>query len=165
MEEIPTIGRNALIDIIDHAAQVPAKIDTGADSSAIWASNIHIDTDRHLHFTLFDKGSPFYSGQDIVTGDFTVAQVRNSNGQIQIRYRTQITARIGGKRVKVLFNLSDRSQNDFPILIGRRTLSGKFIVDVTVREHQSVSSQPQKTLREELLKDPYEFHKKYHDTK
>jgi len=165
MEETPTIGRNALIDIVDHAAQVPAKIDTGADSSAIWASNIHIDKNGHLHFTLFDKESPFYSGEDIMTDDFTVAQVRSSSGHIQIRYRAQLTARIGGKRVKVLFNLSDRSQNEFPVLIGRRTLSGKFIVDVTVREHYGLRGQVTKTLREELLKDPYEFHKKYHDTK
>lgn len=162
--ELPIIGRNALVTIVGHAKKVPAKIDTGADSSAVWASNIRISEAGHLHFVLFAKESKFFNGEEIITDDFTVAQVKSSTGHIQIRYRARLVTRMAGRRVKVLFNLSDRSQNDFPILIGRRTLSGKFRVDVTIKEHRVSSGEQTKKLREELTKDPHAFHKKYHDT-
>jgi hypothetical protein len=67
------------------------------------------------------------------------------------------------RKIKVLCNLSDRSQNEYPILIGRRTLSGKFIVDVTRREHHGTTREITRELRKELEENPYEFYKKYHE--
>lgn len=159
------IGRNTLVDIIDSVDSVPAKIDTGADSSAIWATNIHVDEAGRLHYVLFGEGSEFYDGKDIVTDEFGVAQVRSSSGHIQVRYRTTIAMRIASRKIKVLCNLSDRSQNEYPILIGRRTLSGKFIVDVARREHHGTTREITQELRKELKENPYEFYKKYHTTK
>lgn len=34
------IGRNVFVDLVGHAKQVPAKVDTGADTSSVWASDI-----------------------------------------------------------------------------------------------------------------------------
>ena len=48
MSEKQLIGREARVDIIGDIDNVPAKIDTGADGSAIWASNIHIDDNNNL---------------------------------------------------------------------------------------------------------------------
>lgn len=162
MEDKLIIGRNTLVDVVDIARSVPAKIDTGADSSAIWASNIHIDTNGLLHFCFFGEGSEFYTGDEVITDDFSVVKVRSSSGHVQLRYRTHISLRIGDKRIKTLCNLSDRAQNEYPILIGRRTLSGKFIVDVTRREHHGSTRQIAKELRQEFADNPYEFYKKYH---
>lgn len=159
----PVIGRNALVTIVGHAKKVPAKIDTGADSSAIWASNIHINESGHLQFTLFATQSPFYNDETIVTDDFTAVRVKSSTGHIQIRYKVCLSIRLAGKRIKVLFNLSDRSSHIFPILIGRRTLSGKFHVDVTLKEHLVPREKRTQKLHDELIKDPHTFHKKYYD--
>ena len=52
------IGTNAYIGIM--GIKAPAKIDTGADSTSVWASNIKMSKDGVLSFTLFDKSSPFY---------------------------------------------------------------------------------------------------------
>lgn len=164
INELPIIGRNILVTVVNHAKKVPAKIDTGADSSAIWASNIHVDVAGHLHFVLFAEESKFYNGEEIVTDEFTVAKIKNSTGQTQIRYRAKMALQLGGRRVKVLLNLSNRAENQFPILIGRRTLSGKFRVDVTLKEHRIPIAKQTGKLREELAKDPHAFHKKYHDT-
>ncbi|NBW29050.1 hypothetical protein EBR37_01550, partial [bacterium] len=36
-----------------------------------------------------------------------------------------------GRKLKTKVNLSNRSLNTYPILIGRRTINGKFVVDVS----------------------------------
>lgn len=162
--DLPVIGKTRKINIIGHAQGVPAKVDTGADSSSIWASSVSIDKKGMLHFKLFDEGSEFYTGEVISRKDFKVAQVASSTGHVQIRYRTHLTIRLGGKRIRVLFNLSDRSGNRFPILIGRRTIVGKFLVDVSrgldIEKRFSVAR-----LNKELKKDPYAFFQKYHQSK
>ncbi len=157
------IGRNTLVNVVGIADSVPAKIDTGADSSAIWSEGVHVDEAGMLHYVLFGSDSEFYTGEEIITDDYTVAQVKSSTGHIQVRYRTQITMKMAGRKIKVLCNLSDRSQNEYPILIGRRTLSGKFIVDVTRREHHGTTREITRELRKELEENPYEFYKKYHE--
>ncbi len=155
------IGKTRKINLIGHSSGVPAKIDTGADSSSVWASNILVTKDGTLKFTLFDKGSEFYTGEVLERTDYKVAQVASSSGHVQIRYRTHLVIRLGGRRMKVLFNLSDRSRNKFPILIGRRTISGKFLVDVTkgIKTEKRFNNT---TLNRELRTDPYKFYKKYH---
>ena len=160
--DLPIIGKTRKINLIGHVSGVPAKIDTGADSSAVWASNISIDESGTLHFTLFDKGSEFYSGEVISRKAFKVASVRSSNGQVQIRYRTELPIRLGGKRIRVLFNLSDRSNNEYPILIGRRTIAGKFLLDVERGLKKKKNTVITRTLSSELERDPYAFYQKHH---
>jgi len=161
---LPVIGKTRKINIIGHVQGIPAKIDTGADSSSIWATNISIDKKGMLHFTLFGEGSEFYTGEVISRKDFKVAQVASSTGHIQIRYRTHLTIRLGGKKIRVLFNLSDRSGNKFPILVGRRTIVGKFLVDVS-RGLDIEKRFSKARLNKELKKDPYAFFQKYHQNK
>ncbi|HEU5121883.1 MAG TPA: RimK/LysX family protein [Candidatus Saccharimonadales bacterium] len=157
------VGRNEPVDFMRYARRkVPAKIDTGADSSSIWASNIRVDKEGVLRFSLFGEGSPFYSGKVVKREHYKVAQVRSASGHQQLRYRTQLSLRLGGKRIRATFNLSDRSQNNFPVLIGRRTLSGKFLVDVSQSHYTDPDRSVTKELNDQLTKDPYAFYKKYY---
>ncbi len=160
-EKLPIIGSNVLVSICGRD-KVPAKIDTGADSSSIWVSHLRIDKDGVLKFRLFGESSPFYNGKVIKRKDYKVAVVRSATGEEQIRYRTHLTLRMSGKKIKVLFNLSDRSRNNFPILIGRRSISRKFLVDVSKSE---VPRPPKiartKPLSAELRENPRKFYEKY----
>lgn len=155
------IGSSEYIEIagIKH---IPAKIDTGADSSSIWASHINVDRDGVLHFRLFGKGSPFYTGEDLKRKDYKVAVVRSATGHEQIRYRTHFSTIIKGRKIKVLYNLSNRSKNNFPVLVGRRTITNKFLVDVS---KNNTGIKPKKTHTETIQKylneNPYKFHKNY----
>ncbi|MBR3353014.1 ATP-dependent zinc protease [Candidatus Saccharibacteria bacterium] len=156
------IGSSELIDI-GKAKQVPAKIDTGADSSSVWASHIRVTKDGVLHFRLFDEGSPFYTSKAYKRKEYKVAVVRSASGHEQIRYRAYLPVVVGGRRIKALFNLSDRSRNNFPVLIGRRTIAYKFIVDVS---HNNTNIHPKKNpktsiIQKRLNENPHEFHKKY----
>ncbi len=159
--ELGIIGSSERITV-DGIENIPAKIDTGADSSSIWASHIRVTKDGTLHFKLFDKKSPYYTGKTFKRTDFKAAVIRSSSGHEQIRYRTHLRTTLGGRTIKVLFNLSDRSNNTFPVLIGRRTISHKFIVDVS-RNHTKIRPKSPKTrlIQDHLAKDPYKFHEKY----
>lgn len=157
----PVIGIVERISIGRRVVDVPAKIDTGADSSAIWASNIRVDQDGILRFRLFGKGSPYYNGKAFKRTNFTVAQVKNSTGQVEIRYRTYFTISLGGRKIKTLFNLSDRSQNTYKVLIGRRTISRKFVVDVSKGAKQLPKATRTKELAQQLQSDPRKFHERY----
>ena len=158
---LQVIGPTALVEV-DEIKNIPAKIDTGADSSSIWASHITIDPQNILHFTLFDESSPLYTGKIYSTSKYRAASVRSSNGQKQIRYQVRLPVSIDGRHIRATFSLSDRGRNKYPILIGKRTLHGKFIVDVS---KPSIRLSRRKThslkLTKELIKNPYQFHQKY----
>lgn len=162
-ETLITVGRNESVDLLRYARRkVPAKIDTGADSSSIWVSHVRVDKNGVLKFSLFGEGSPFYNGKTIKREKYTVAQVLSGSGHQQMRYRTQLSLRLGEKRIRTTFNLSDRSQHKFPVLIGRRTLSGKFLVDVARSAYHTSKKPEVKELNEQLKKDPYGFYKKHY---
>ena len=109
--------------------KVPARIDTGARTSAVWASDV-TETGNGLQYRLFGIRSPFYTGEYTVQKHYSKVAVASSNGHVQVRYRVPMTIQICGRRVKTHCTLADRSTQAFPILIGRNTLRGKFIVDV-----------------------------------
>ncbi|MDB5183553.1 MAG: hypothetical protein JWO07_234 [Candidatus Saccharibacteria bacterium] len=128
---VATIGRQALIDMpACGISAVPAKIDTGADSSAIWASSVK-EHEGVLSFVLFDRDSPHYSGDIITTDQFEIVSVKNSFGKAEYRYKVKLLTKIEDKNIKVQYTLSDRSHSKYPILIGRNTLRGRFVVDVS----------------------------------
>lgn len=160
----PIIGPSVYISVA-HRENVPAKIDTGAEASSIWASKIRVEEDGTLKFALFGPSSPFYNGKIIKRKDYKVMVVRSAMGQEQLRYRVHLPIKISGRKVNVLFSLSDRSRNSFPILIGRRTLQGKFIVDVSLPDVACEVKSKQKINLKEFKKDPYKFHQTYMQSK
>ena len=154
------IGANALISV-DGIKNVPAKIDTGADSSAIWVSDVEVLKNNHLSFKLFGPKSPFYTGKTIETKDYKVVVTRSSHGDEKIFYRTFLPIVLGGRQIRTLFTLADRSHNNFPVLIGKRTIRGKFIVDVAKKAVIPKKNPKSNHLNQELKKNPYQFHQKY----
>lgn len=164
-KKLGIIGSTEYVDVA-HIKGIPAKIDTGADSSSIWASHIRVTKDGVLRFRLFDEGSPFYTGKSFRRKDFKVAVVRNAFGGEQIRYRTHLKLKLSNRVINVLFYLSNRSNNSFPILIGRRTISRKFFVDASDNKTKISPRHPdslRKTsiIERRLKQDPYKFHQKY----
>lgn len=158
---LPVIGPAVFVSVDRSPTDIPAKIDTGADSSSIWATQIKIDKDNVLSFRLFSPRSPFYTGKTYHTKDYEVAVVRSAMGHEQVRYRAHLPLTIEGRTIRVLFNLSDRSRNNFPVLIGKRTLSGKFIVDVSRPGIRTLKNPRTATLQKELKHNPQAFHNKH----
>ena len=136
----PTIiGSKTMVDFPQlDVSKIPAKVDTGADSSSIWASDIR-EMDDKLHFRLFDRESPFFDGREIITEKYKTKLIKNSFGRSEFRYKVPINVTIEGRKIKSQFTLADRSRNRYPVLIGRRTLKSKFLVDVA---HGPVENEP-----------------------
>jgi glutathione synthase/RimK-type ligase-like ATP-grasp enzyme len=128
---LPTIGPIESVYLPEYGIDnVLAKIDTGADSSTIWASNIS-ENDRELTYTLFGPASSYYTGETIRTKKYSKVIVKNSFGQKERRYKVTLKLSIAQSTIISKVTLANRNNSRFPILIGRRTLKGKFIVDVT----------------------------------
>lgn len=138
MTQIAVIGRAEKASLVDLGVNnVPVKIDTGADTSSIWAHVVVAsEDDDSLSVVFFDEGSPFYSGDVHIfhAHEYAITRVANSFGDREIRYKIKLRIKVKGKLIKGTFTLSDRSRKIYPILIGRRLLAGKFLVDVTKGE-------------------------------
>lgn len=130
MKNLNTIGSKEYVSFPDLGIEnVPAKVDTGADYSAVWASNIS-EQAGELSFTLFDSGYQLFTGTTIRTKEYGVTKVKNSFGHQELRYKVKLSCKIGKRKIKVEFRLADRSQNRYPILIGKKTLHNRFVVNV-----------------------------------
>ena len=128
MEKI-TIGRFEkadfpLLDLED----ISIKIDTGAYTSSIHCNNI-IEKEDLLYCTFLDEEHPLYNGKEFIFNNYDLVFVKSSNGIIQKRYQVQSTIIIFGKVFKISLSLSARQEMRFPVLIGRKFLTKKFLVD------------------------------------
>lgn len=159
------IGRTATANFpAEGIANVPVKIDTGADSSSIWASQLNIDERGVLHFVLFDQDSPYYSGIQHSTKHFSAHLIRSSNGNAQVRYRVSLSIVLAGRNIRGSFTLADRSRNAYPVLVGCKLLNKKFLVDVakTSKVQPPHVPHPSGLYDKEMRRDPQAFFKKYH---
>lgn len=126
------IGRAERVRLPQHGDMlIPAKVDTGADTSSIWASDVR-EHDGMLEFVLFGKGSQYYTGQTLTVqpSGYRVTTIANSFGHRELRFVVKLPVVLGGRLVRASFTLADRSSKVYPILIGRRLLKNKFVVDV-----------------------------------
>lgn len=125
-----TIGVSSLVDFVGYKVlkQIPARIDTGARTSAVWASNIKAKNGV-VKFSLFGPGSKYYTGKQLTKPILGTRLVTSSTGHEQKRYVVNLSVKLYGKRLNAKFTLSDRSTQSYPILIGRNTLRGNFLVD------------------------------------
>lgn len=128
---IATIGSKTVVDFPQFGIKnVPAKVDTGADASSIWASNIN-EKRGILSFSLFAPNSPYFTGEIIKAKDYQIRSIRNSFGNTEFRYKVKLNTVVEGRPIHASFTLANRANNRYPILIGSRTIQGKFLVDVS----------------------------------
>lgn len=131
MSNVDVIGQVEAIDLPEVLeAQLCARIDTGAKTSAIWASKVK-EAAEGLHVVFFGNDSAHYTGKAHLFTEYAETVVASSNGIAQRRYKVRLTVVLNGRRIKAWFTLADRSQQVYPVLIGRNVLRGKFIVDVS----------------------------------
>jgi hypothetical protein len=125
---LKVIGAVEKVQFLNHSSHlVPARIDTGAKTSAVWASNVTVDGNR-ISFTLFDKNSQYYDGKVIKTRINSVKKIKSTIGEAERRYVVKLPIFINGRKIKASFTLADRSNQSYPVLIGRNVLRGKFVI-------------------------------------
>ena len=130
------LGRKTTIDLIDFGlTDVVSKVDTGAYKNALHCSNVEVITvgkKKYLSFHVLDPDHAQYTAKLITLKDFSKTRVINSFGVSQTRYviKTRVRVAESDEIFEAEFTLADRSQMRAPILLGRRFLRHRFVVDV-----------------------------------
>lgn len=107
---------------------VLARIDTGARTSSIHCDKVWVERKKNkkiLCATLLRKTKNVTRFKK-----FSKKKVKSSNGIAQVRYVVKIEMDLGDKIYLTSFTLNNRDKMNCPVLLGRKFLRGRFIVDV-----------------------------------
>ncbi len=118
-----------MLDLFD----IDIKIDTGAYTSSMHCHKVLVENDE-LVCLFYDKEHPRYNGKEFRFKDYTFAKVKSSNGLVEKRYKIKTQIVLFDKKYNISLTLSTREDMRFPVLIGRKFISKKFIVDVTQKD-------------------------------
>jgi hypothetical protein len=128
------LGRSDRVDLPGLGlSRIQAKVDTGAYTSSLHCSRIKV-IDNTLEFVLLDEEHPEFTGMKFQFKKYTQREIKNSFGEAEMRYIIKTTISIHNQLIKAEFSLSDRDKLRFPILLGRKILRKRFLIDVTEKD-------------------------------
>ena len=129
------IGRGEPVTFPDlDIHDVPAKTDTGAYRSAVHCTKFKVTTREDgtevLKYSLFTGHPCATESEEVETADFKRVVIANSFGHEEERYEVRLRVKIGPKIFITPFTLANRGKKIYPILLGRKFIRGRFLVDV-----------------------------------
>lgn len=116
---------------------IDLKIDSGAYTSSIHCINIKEikkDEETLIQFTLLDPEHPLYNNKEFRTKNYTAKMVKSSNGIAEKRFMIQTEIFIFNKSFPIDLTLSQRKEMKFPVLLGRKFLNKRFIIDAIKKD-------------------------------
>ncbi|MEQ9426655.1 MAG: RimK/LysX family protein [Cyclobacteriaceae bacterium] len=127
-----TAGRLEFLDFTEwNLEQVQAKIDTGAYGNAIHCHHVEMIEGPAIRFQLLDPTHPEYEAKYYESSDFRVKTVKSSSGIAETRFSIKTSIRFFGKKFRTEFSLANREEMKYPVLLGRKFLKKRFLVDVS----------------------------------
>ncbi len=130
------IGRRDKADFPDlELEEIEVKVDTGAHTSSIHCHDIEpvdIDGKPHVKFKLLDPEHPAYNHKEFCLPIFKSKFVKSSNGVKELRCIIRTRILISKRPFLIELSLTDRSEMKYPVLLGRKAINGRFIVDVSL---------------------------------
>jgi len=128
------LGRNDRVDLPQLGLfNIHAKVDTGAYTCCLHCSRAEV-VNGQLEFTLLDEEHPEFTGLKFVFKKFTQREIRNSFGEAELRYIIKTQIKIFDHKIRAEFSLSNRGNLKFPVLLGRKILRNRFLIDVTKKD-------------------------------
>jgi len=112
---------------------IHAKVDTGAYNCSLHCKEAKV-VNGQLEFTLLDEEHAEYTGSKFVFKKFKQKQIRNSFGESELRYVIKTQIKIFERLIRAEFSLSNRGNLKFPVLLGRKILRDRFLIDVTKKD-------------------------------
>ncbi|TWT87406.1 hypothetical protein Mal64_29450 [Pseudobythopirellula maris] len=130
------IGATAELTETQSGMSFSARVDTGAQTTSIdtvsWSvegesENMKRNVGKPIRFQIVNgNGKTAWIEGEVADSK----RVRTSDG-VARRYKVKIELEHDGFKKKVLVSLNDRSNMEFPLLIGRNFLEGDYLVDVS----------------------------------
>lgn len=117
--------------------RVTARVDTGAKISSVHCERVWIERfkgkqvlccyllRKTTHVTRFEH--------------FTTRKIKSSNGHVETRYSVNMDVEMGKEIINTEFTLSNRKRMKNSVLLGRKFLMKRYLVDVSIRFTQSPS--------------------------
>jgi hypothetical protein len=134
-KNLVTIGGKDIVDFPEIGIlDLPCKIDTGAASSAIHCERVklkEVNGKEVLMVRFLDKTIPQYKRKDWIFESFSEKKIRNSFGDTEYRYTIKLKVILFGQEFESEFSLADRAVMRYQVLLGRKLLFRKFLVDVS----------------------------------
>ncbi|MBS1651368.1 MAG: ATP-dependent zinc protease [Bacteroidetes bacterium] len=128
------IGRREFVKLPQlELYNIEAKIDTGAYTSALHCDAIWIEKQNNHHqlqFTILETINGITETKKFSYNIFKKKRIKNSFGEDEERYIIKTLICIGHKKIIASLSLTNRDKMRYPMLIGRKALKGKFLIDV-----------------------------------
>ena len=123
------LGRTDIVDFPKLDLQgIDIKVDTGAYTSSFHSHSIEV-VDNVLKCQFLDPKHEKYHEKFFLFKDFTQKNVKSSNGIVETRFTIKTEILIFNKIEEIELTLTERGSMKYPVLLGRKFLSKKFIVD------------------------------------
>jgi len=142
-----TLGRYDRVDLPQLGVfDIHAKIDTGAYTSSLHCSRAQV-VEGVLEFVLLDQEHTEFTGLKFYFSEFEQRDIKNSFGEVERRFVITTSLRIFNEEITTEFSLCNRGSLRFPVLIGRKIMKNRFLIDVTkknlsFRQKNSIAKQP-----------------------
>lgn len=130
---LPIIGWREYLTLPELGVDlIKAKVDTGARSSAIHATDVEIVEQSGQKIVRFQLYSQHQSETDTIIAEaelFDQREVRNSGGISQLRPVIKTIVKLGSQSWPIELTLTNRDLMGFPMLLGREAVRRRFLVD------------------------------------
>ena len=128
------LGRSEFVDLPRLGLSgIHAKIDTGAYNCSLHCSKAEV-INGILEVILLDEAHSQYSGKKVSFKKFDRRAIRNSFGEAEVRYVIRTSIRLSNRLIRAEFSLSNRGNLKFPVLLGRKILRKRFLIDVSEKD-------------------------------
>jgi len=139
------IGRLERIDFPEwDLREIDAKVDTGAYTSSLHCHHITSYQESgkdYVKFNLFDPSHETYNDKLFKWPVFRKKTIKSSNGSREARFVIKTKVRIFDKIFTAEFSLTDRSEMRYPVLLGRKLINNRFLVDVSQKYTTNLNAQ------------------------
>jgi hypothetical protein len=144
------IGATAIVTEASSGLSFPARVDTGASSCSLHVERIIIKdkTSKRVHnigkrvrFEVKDGKGKLHWIEGEVADAVRVKSSSLKSGDYDHRYKVKLLLQCDGVSKEVLVTLNNRTDMEFPMLLGRNFLRGDFLVDVERDDKDSGSDE------------------------
>ncbi|HEY9222003.1 MAG TPA: RimK/LysX family protein [Lutibacter sp.] len=123
------IGRTDIVDFPKlELFDIDIKVDSGANTSSFHCHSIQ-EENNVLKCQFLDPKHEKYHEKYFIFDEFTQKMIKSSNGIAENRYLIKTEILIFNEIHPIELTLTERGSMKFPVLLGRKFLSKKFMVD------------------------------------
>ncbi len=143
------LGRYDRVDLPQLGVfDIHAKVDTGAYTSSLHCSRAQV-VEGILEFVLLDQEHTEFTGRKFYFSEFEERSIKNSFGEVERRFVITTALRIFEEEITTEFSLCNRGSLRFPVLIGRKIMNDRFLIDVTKK---NLSFKQKKPIAKQLIR-------------